>query len=104
MVATQRGMTPHMHSGDNRHRVTPLYPVDGGTLTGMPDNDYNILWFTEACLSNVLRLDRFIADAVDAGDEELVHFFQRAQNDSRKGAQQAKSLLAARISENPRRR
>lgn len=74
-----------------------LYPSDGGTLTGTPDKDYNILWFTEACLSNVLRLDQYIADAFDANDQELVAFFQRAQLESRKGAEEAKQLLAARI-------
>jgi hypothetical protein len=74
-----------------------MYPSDGVTLTGTPDKDYNILWFTEACLSNVLRLDQYIADAVDADDQELVDFFVKAQRDSRKGAQEAKVLLAARI-------
>jgi len=74
-----------------------MYPSDGVTLTGTPDKDYNILWFTEACLSNVLRLDQYIADAVDANDQELVEFFQRAQHESRKGAGEAKQLLAARI-------
>ncbi len=68
-----------------------------GGITGTPDKDYNILWFTETCLSNVLRLDQYIADAVDANDQELVEFFQRAQHESRKGADEAKQLLAARI-------
>jgi len=74
-----------------------LYPSDGETLTGTADKDYNILWFTEACLSNVLRLDQYIADAFDADDQELVAFFRRAQLESRKGAEEAKQLLAARI-------
>lgn len=74
-----------------------LYPSDGGLLTGTPDKDYNILWFTEACLKNVLRLDQYIADAVDAGDEELADFFRRAQRDSRRGADEAKQLLVERF-------
>lgn len=74
-----------------------LYPSDGGTLTGTLDKDYNILWFTETCLRNVLRLDQYIADAVDAEDRELVEFFTRAQRESRRGADEAKRLLAARI-------
>lgn len=74
-----------------------LYPSDSGLLTGTPDKDYNILWFTEACLSNVVRLDQYIADAVDAEDAELAEFFRRAQRDSRKGAEEAKELLARRI-------
>jgi hypothetical protein len=74
-----------------------LYPSDGGLLTGTPDKDYNILWFTEACLSNVLRLDQYIADAVDAHDDELAEFFRRAQRDSRRGADEAKQLLVERF-------
>jgi len=61
-----------------------VYPSDGGLLTGTPDKDYNILWFTETCLQNVLRLDQYIAGAVDAEDSELAEFFRRAQRDSRK--------------------
>ena len=26
-----------------------------GSVTGTADKDYNIIWFVEACLSNVLR-------------------------------------------------
>jgi len=66
-------------------------------LTGTPDKDYNILWFTETCLQNVLRLDQYIADAVDAEDNELAEFFRRAQRDSRKGADEGKQLLADRL-------
>lgn len=28
-----------------------------GTITGTKDKDYDILWFTQACLDNVLRLN-----------------------------------------------
>ena len=74
-----------------------IYPSDAGLLTGTPDKDYNILWFTEACLQNVLRLDQYIADAVDAEDNELAEFFRRAQRESRKGAEEGKQLLARRL-------
>jgi hypothetical protein len=70
---------------------------DTGNVTGTPDKDYNILWFTEACLQNALRLDQYIADARDAGDSELADFFQRAQADSRKGADRGKQLLVDRL-------
>ena len=68
----------------------------GGT-TGTADKDYNIIWFTEACLSNVLRLETYINDAEHAGDDELAQFFRKAQAESRKGAEQGKRLLAARL-------
>ena len=28
-----------------------------GNVTGTKDKDYDIIWFTETCLSNVLRLE-----------------------------------------------
>jgi hypothetical protein len=68
-----------------------------GEVTGTLDKDYNIIWFTEVCLSNVLRLETYIKDADRAGDAELAEFFRRAQGESRKGAEQGKQLLAARI-------
>jgi hypothetical protein len=71
--------------------------TETGQVTGTKDKDYNIIWFTEACLSNTLRLETFIADAQRDGDTELAEFFQRAQADSRKGAEQGKQLLSRRI-------
>jgi hypothetical protein len=69
-----------------------------GNVTGTKDKDYNLLWFTETCLSNALRLETYIQDADRDGDSELADLFRRAQADSRKGAQQGKQLLGSRIS------
>lgn len=71
---------------------------EGGQVTGTKDKDYNIIWFVEQCLSNALRLETYIKDAEREGDNELAEFFQRAQHDSRKGAEQGKALLGQRIS------
>jgi hypothetical protein len=71
--------------------------TETGQLTGTKDKDYNIIWFTEVCLSNVLRLQTYIEDAERDGDNELVEFFRRAQGESRKGAEQGKQLLASRL-------
>jgi len=68
-----------------------------GNVTGSKDKVYNIVWFTEACLSNALRLETYIDDAERDGDTELADFFRRAQGESRKGADQAKQLLASRL-------
>ena len=69
-----------------------------GEVTGTKDKTYNIIWFTEACLSNALRLEQYANDAKEAGDDELEQFFRRAQEESRKGAEQGKQLLASRLS------
>jgi hypothetical protein len=71
--------------------------VETGHVTGTMDKDYNLIWFTEACLSNVLRLDTYIKDAERSGDTELVDLFRRAQAESRKGAEQGKQMLRARL-------
>ena len=70
---------------------------EAGQITGTKDKDYDIIWFTEQCLSNALRLETYIQDAERAGDSELAEFFRRAQGASRKGGEQGKELLRKRI-------
>ena len=72
--------------------------TETGQVTGTKDKDYNLIWFTEACLSNTLRLETYIQDAKRDGDNELAEFFRRAQGESRKGAEQAKGMLRQRLS------
>ena len=74
--------------------------TETGNVTGTADKDYNIIWFTENCLSNALRLEVFIGDAERAGDTELAEFFRKAQAESRKGGEQGKQLLASRLHQN----
>jgi len=68
-----------------------------GQVTGTKDKDYNVIWFTEQCLSNVLRLEQYIEDADRDGDSELADFFRRAQSESKKGADQGKTMLRSRL-------
>ena len=68
-----------------------------GGATGTKDKDYNLIWFTEQCLSNALRLEDYIQDAERDGDDELADLFRKAQADSRKGAEQGKALLRSRL-------
>ncbi len=68
-----------------------------GNITGTTDKDYNLLWYTEACLSNAMRLDLYIQDAERAGDNEVADLFRKAQADSRKGAEKGKELLRSRL-------
>ena len=68
-----------------------------GNITGTQDKDYNLIWFTEQCLNNALRLDIYIQDAERAGGGELAELFRKAQSDSRKGAEQGKAMLRSRL-------
>jgi hypothetical protein len=70
---------------------------EAGELTGTKDKDYNIIWFTEQCLSNVLRLETYAQDAERDGDNDLADFFRRAQGASRKGAEEGKAMLRQRL-------
>ena len=42
--------------------------TETGQVTGTKDKDYNIIWFTEQCLSNALRLELYAQDAEREGD------------------------------------
>ncbi|OBF40977.1 hypothetical protein A5724_05185 [Mycobacterium sp. ACS1612] len=68
-----------------------------GQVTGTKDKNYNLLWYTEQCLENALRLETYIGDAEREGDNEVVELFRKAQADSKKGAEEGKRLLAQRI-------
>jgi hypothetical protein len=70
---------------------------EAGQVTGTKDKDYNVIWFVEQCLSNVLRLETYIQDAERDGDNDLAEFFRRAQGESRKGAEQGKDMLRQRL-------
>jgi len=69
-----------------------------GQVTGTKDKDYNIIWFVEQCLDNVLRLETYVQDAERDSDSDLADFFRRAQEASRRGAEQGKELLKGRLS------
>jgi hypothetical protein len=71
--------------------------TETGRITGTADKDYNLIWYTEQCLKNTLKLETYIADAERSGDSELAEFFRKAQSDSRKGAELGKQLLRARL-------
>ena len=70
---------------------------ESGHVTGTKDKNYNLLWYTEQCLENALRLETYIADAERDGDSEVVDLFRKAQADSKKGAEAGKRLLGQRI-------
>lgn len=61
------------------------------------DKDYNLIWFTETCLSNALRLETCIADTEREGDSDLAELFRKAQAASCKGAELGTSMLRSRI-------
>ncbi|HXT42986.1 MAG TPA: hypothetical protein VN748_02580 [Pseudonocardiaceae bacterium] len=71
--------------------------TETGQVTGTKDKNYDLIWFTEACLSNALRLETYIQDAERQGDSELADLFRRAQAESRKGGEKGKQMLRQRL-------
>ncbi|MBV9322065.1 MAG: hypothetical protein JOZ23_01760 [Mycobacterium sp.] len=71
--------------------------AETGSVTGTKDKNYNLIWYTEQCLENALRLESYIQDAERDGDKEVAELFRKAQADSRKGAQMAEQMLAKRL-------
>jgi hypothetical protein len=66
--------------------------LDGGCW--WPDSyGDNIIWFTEACLSNALRLETYIQDAQRERDTELAAFFRRRRQRAARAPEQGKQLL-----------
>ena len=74
-----------------------MQETETGDITGTKDKDFNIIWFTEQCLSNALRLEIYSKDAEREGDAELAEFFRKAQTESKKGAEKGKEMLRSRI-------
>ena len=93
---TERESGLHTDEGEE-HEMTSS--TETGNVTGTKDKNYNLIWFTEACLSNALRLEEYIDDADRDGDKELAEFFRKAQADSRKGAEQAKAMLRSKLND-----
>ncbi|MGI5472070.1 hypothetical protein [Streptomyces sp. CA-132043] len=71
---------------------------ESGEATGTKDKNYNLLWYTQTCLDNALRMETYIQDAEREKDAELAELFRKAQADSRKGAELGKQLLGSRLS------
>jgi hypothetical protein len=71
--------------------------TETGQVTGTKDKAYNLIWFTEQCLSNALRLEQYAQDAERDGDSELADLFRRAQQASQRGAEQGKQFLKSRV-------
>src|SRR3954470_10474185 len=56
-----------MAAAANHPRRSSMSGGEAGQVTGTPDKDYNIIWVTEQCLSNVLRLEPDLEDPERAG-------------------------------------
>jgi hypothetical protein len=65
--------------------------------TGTPNPVYDIISVMYHALQGAETYDRYIADAEQRGDNELVAFFRDVQTRNREVAQQAKELVRDRL-------
>jgi hypothetical protein len=49
------------------------------------------------CLSNTLRLEKYIVDADREGDSDLADLYRKAQAESKKGAERGNEVAARRL-------
>lgn len=66
--------------------------------TPVKDKNYDLITVLQASLENAWRMETFIDDARQAGDEELAEWFSKIQHNSQKAGEQGKQMLAARLS------
>lgn len=65
--------------------------------SGAPDTTFNLVSILYHALEGGTTYDRYIQDAQQQGDQELVQFFQQTQQEERQRAERAQQLLGRRI-------
>lgn len=71
--------------------------TDDKNITGTSDPIYNLVSALYHCLEGTKTYDKYLADAVGAGDQELIQYFKAARQEERQRAMTARRLLAGRL-------
>ena len=69
------------------------------TGTAESDENYDLVSVLYHCLKAADACTQYVADAEDAGDDELVDFFEKARQMQNKLAREARELLAQRMAD-----
>ena len=77
--------------------VRPAITKDTGTAES--DENYDLVSVLYHCLKAADACTQYIADAEDAGDDELVEFFDKARRAQNALAGEARELLAQRLAD-----
>ena len=70
---------------------------DNEQYTGSADAHYNLISVLYHALEGASTYEIYVQDAEEAGDDELIEFFQQLQDEEYQRAERAKELLAKRI-------
>jgi hypothetical protein len=71
--------------------------ADATRTTGTRDTHYNVISVLYHTLQGAETLAQYIADAEQAGDQELARFFREVQEEDRQRADRGKALLRQRL-------
>ncbi len=69
----------------------------GEQQTGTQDEHYNLISALYHLLKGASTSEQYVADAQEAGDQELAQFFRDWQDEQRNFAERAKNLLGSRM-------
>jgi len=72
-------------------------------MTGTQDVHYNLVSVLYHTLQGAETSVQYVSDAEESGDEELARFFRDVQEEDRRRAERAKTLLGQRLSHGGRR-
>ena len=72
-------------------------------MTGTQDVHYNLVSVLYQTLQGAETSVQYVSDAEESGDEELARFFRDVQEEDRRRAERAKTLLGQRLSHGGRR-
>jgi hypothetical protein len=82
------------------HRTPSLRTkVARDTGTAESDENYDLVSVLYHCLKAADACTQYVADAEDAGEDELVEFFEKARQLQNRLASQAREILARRLAD-----
>jgi len=61
------------------------------------DKNYNLVTVLQQSLENAYRLETYVQDAQQDGDQELTEFFQKIQSNNQQAGEMARQMLAQRL-------
>lgn len=86
-----------MPSTTNHERRPQVRSIGGGapeTGTAETDENYDLISVLYHCLKAADACTQYVADAEDAGDDELIDFFESAREQHNRLAAEARAILA----------
>jgi hypothetical protein len=84
---------------DRRTAIRAATSEERDTGTAETDENYDLVSVLYHSLKAADACTQYIADAEDAGDDELVEFFESARQQHNRLASEARELLALRLAE-----